>query len=111
MQVQLLFGFLVLSVGKNKEALIEFFLEHLKHVEKLPTILGNLEIFVSHGKWCHHITRNINGEIVIEETALICIVTTKKRIHVFSFTPNMLPQPIIVVLSSEVPTLMYLYYY
>lgn len=58
-----------LSVGKNKEALIEFFIEHLKHVEGLSTVIGSLEIFVSHGNLCHQITRNTTGKITIEDCA------------------------------------------
>ena len=41
-----------LSVGKNKESLIELFFQHLKHVEKLSNLIGNVELFVSHGEMC-----------------------------------------------------------
>ena len=41
-----------LSVGKNKEALIEFFLHHLKNVEILLTSLASVELFITHGKLC-----------------------------------------------------------
>ena len=56
-------------MGKNKENLIEFFLEHVKHVKRLSTINRHLEIFVCCGMFCHQITRNINGKVVIEDCA------------------------------------------
>ena len=56
-----------LSVGKNKESLIEFFFQHLKHVERLSNLMGNIELFVSHGKMCHQFSTNNRDEVQIEE--------------------------------------------
>ena len=58
-----------LSLGKNKEALIEFIFQHMKAVEGLSTALGNMELFVSHGKLCHQVSTTSQGEILIEECA------------------------------------------
>jgi hypothetical protein len=56
-----------LSVGKNKESLIEFFFQHLKHVERRSNLMGNIELFVSHGKKCHQFCTNNREEVQIEE--------------------------------------------
>ena len=56
-----------LSVGKNKESLVEFFFQHLKHVEKLSDLMRNVELFVSHGKMCHQLSTNSGEDVLIEE--------------------------------------------
>ena len=56
-----------LSVGKNKEALVEFIFHHLGDVERLSNALGNMELFITHGKMCHQVTTTIQGEFLIEE--------------------------------------------
>ena len=56
-----------LSVGKNKESLVEFFVQHLKHVEKLSDLMRNVELFVSHGKMCHQLSTNSGEDVLIEE--------------------------------------------
>ena len=56
-----------LSVGKNKESLVEFFFQHLKHVEKLSDLMRNAELFVSHGKMCHQLSTNSGEDVLIEE--------------------------------------------
>ena len=61
-----------LSVGKNKESLIEFFFQHLKHVERLSNLMGNIELFVSHGKKCHQFCTNNLEEVQIEECEELC---------------------------------------
>ena len=62
-----------LSVGKNKEALIEFFFHHLKNVEILSTALANLELFISHGKLCDRVSASNEGEDVFENCSeLFC---------------------------------------
>jgi hypothetical protein len=58
-----------LSLGKNREALIEFISQHMKAVEGLSTALGNMEQFVSHRKLCHQVSTTSQGEILIEECA------------------------------------------
>ena len=55
-----------LSVGKNKESLIEFF-QHLKHVGKLSNLIGNVELFVSHGEMCHRFCTNNREKVQVEE--------------------------------------------
>lgn len=56
-----------LSVGKNKESLLEFFFQHLKHVEALSNLMGNIELFVSHGKMCHQFCTSNREDVLIEE--------------------------------------------
>jgi hypothetical protein len=56
-----------LSVGKNKESLIEFFFHYLEHFDKLSSLIGNVELLVSHGKTCHHFCTNNREEVQIEE--------------------------------------------
>ena len=55
-----------LSVGKNKEALIEFFYQHLKNVRNLSNLIEGIELLVSHGTFCHKFSAN-GGELYIEE--------------------------------------------
>ena len=61
-----------LSVGKNKEALIEFFF-NLKNVEILSTALTSVELFISHGKLCDRVNVSNEGEVVFEKCSeLFC---------------------------------------
>ena len=53
--------------SKNKECLIEFFFQRLKHVEKLSNLIRNIELFVSHGEMCHRFCTNNREEVQIEE--------------------------------------------
>ena len=61
-----------LSVGKNKEALIEFFLHHLKNVEILLTSLASVELFITHGKLCDRVSASTEGEVVFEKCSELC---------------------------------------
>ena len=56
-----------LSVGKNKESLIEFFFQHLKYFEKLSNLIGNIELFVNHGEMSHRFCTNNREEVQNEE--------------------------------------------
>ena len=55
-----------LSVGKNKEALIEIFYQHLKNVRNQSNLIEDIELLVSHGTFCHKFSAN-GGELYIEE--------------------------------------------
>ena len=55
-----------LSVGKNKEALIEFIFQHLKNIKNLQEILKDGLLMFTHGNICHRISTNAQGEVEIE---------------------------------------------
>ena len=52
-------------IGKNKEALIEFFYQHLKNVRNLFNLIEDIELFVFHGTFCHKFSAN-GGELYIK---------------------------------------------
>lgn len=56
-----------LSNGKNKDAFVEFFFQHLQDIEGLPALLGEVQFFVTHGKLCHQVGNSTNGGVQIEE--------------------------------------------
>lgn len=51
----------ILSVGKNKEALIEFFFDYVTKLEHLPTAMNEVSFYIAHGKVCHNINLNELG--------------------------------------------------
>lgn len=55
-----------LSVGKNKEALIEFIFQHMRNITNLHEILKDVLVMITHGNLCHKITKNAQGEVEIE---------------------------------------------
>lgn len=61
-----------LSVGRNKEALIEFFFNHLKSVQMLSTALANVDLFVSHGTLCGRVSASIDGAVLFEKCSELC---------------------------------------
>lgn len=56
-----------LANGKNKDALVEFFFQHLPHIQGLPMLLGVVELFVTHREQCHKVANFTNDEIQIDE--------------------------------------------
>ena len=61
-----------LSVGKNKEALIEFLFRHLKNVEMLSIGLPIVELFISHGKLSDQVSATTEGDVVFEKCFELC---------------------------------------
>ena len=56
-----------LANGKNKDALVEFFFQHLPHIEGLPMLFGVVELFVTHCEQCHKVANFTNDKIQIDE--------------------------------------------
>ena len=56
-----------LSVGRNKESLIEFLFQHFRLMEQLSETLRGITVYMNHGEFCHQIYTNVNGEVQIEE--------------------------------------------
>jgi hypothetical protein len=58
-----------LSVGKNKESLIELFFQHLKQGCQIwwEILYKNIQLFVSHVKKCHKFCTNNREKVQIEE--------------------------------------------
>ena len=83
-----------LSVGKNKEALIEFFYQHLKNVRNLSNLIEGIELLVSHGTFCHKFSAN-GGELYIDECTELYIIM-KKRTSAYCFMLSMLHQVITI---------------